>query len=217
MVPRNRPKTITGVVLGLALCSCAAGASPSSGEPLAEEVRRIRGEALAGKEGYGLVLCGSERQRSLALSPSAKVFLDRFLQTGHKPEFFLDAWAREKNGKLEIIAIERAHTEGQRCDAAPDPAQFVASGTEPFWSLQLSPSGGVLQRPDQPPLQFGTVATKIDAGYVWKSTAPAATVKITPGYCEDGMAAAASAWQATISLGDLRLAGCAHRGELPLP
>jgi len=226
MILRNYPKTRVGfVAMALALSGCAAhesspgtgAASPGPGDASVPEMQRIRGEVLVGKDGYGLTPCGSDQQRILTLSQQAGAFLDEFMQPGDKLEFFMDAWGREKDGKLEIIAVERAHTEGPRCDASREGAQFVVSGTEPFWSLQLSPSGWLLQRPDHPPLQVAAVPTKIGAGYLWTSTSPKATVEITPAYCADAMADAASAWQAKISLDDLRLTGCAHRGELPLP
>lgn len=209
------------VLLSLALTGCAvheagSGTEPPP-EPSAPAVQRIRGEALVGKDGYGLTPCGSDQQRILILSPQSRTFLDRFLESGGKLEFFLDVWAREKGGKLEVIAIERAHTEGPRCNASREEAQFVASGTEPFWSMQISPSGWLLQRPDSPPFQVQAAPTRIGAGYVWTSASPKATVEITPGYCADGMADAASAWQAKVTLEGLQLAGCAHRGELPLP
>lgn len=215
---------MVAIALALALTGCAAReAGPatedaeSSGESAAPEIQRIRGEALVGKDGYGLTPCGSDRQRILTLSPQSSIFLDRFLESGGKLEFFLDAWVREKDGKLEVVAIERAHTEGPRCDSAPEVAQFVASGTEPFWSLQLSPTGWLLQRPDSPPLQVTASPEKVGDGYAWASASPQNRVEITPGYCADGMADAASAWQAKIDLGDVQLTGCAHRGELPLP
>lgn len=225
MISRTHQKTrMVPIMLALVLTGCAARDAGSAaedadpiGDPPAPEVQRIRGEALVGKDGYGLTPCGSDRQRILTLSPQSQIFLDRFLESGGKLEFFLDAWVREKEGKLEVVAIERAHTEGPRCDSAPEAAQFVASGTEPFWSLQLSPTGWLLQRPDNPPLQVEATPTKVGGGYTWTSVSPKATVEILPGYCADGMADAASAWQAKISLGDLQLAGCAHRGELPLP
>ena len=220
---KSRKIRMVPIMLVLVLTSCAAreaGSAAEEAEPPGKpalELQRIRGEAVVGKDGYGLTPCGSDRQRILVLSPQSQIFLDRFLESGGKLEFFLDAWVREKNGKLEVVAIERAHTEGPRCDSASEAAQFVASGTEPFWSLQLSPTGWLLQRPDNPPLQVAAIPTKFGAGYAWTSVAPKATVEIVPGYCADGMADAASAWQAKISLGDLQLAGCAHRGELPLP
>lgn len=225
MIPRTYPQApVILAVLAFALVGCAAsrddpatGDTDPPGGSSVPEIQRVRGEAIVGKDGYGLTPCGSDRQRILVLSPPAKIFLDRFLEPGGKPEFFLDVWTKEKDGKLEVVAIERAHTEGPRCDAAREQAQFVANGTEPFWSLQLSPTGWILQRPDHAPLQAEANSTKAGAGYAWISDSPKARVELVPGYCADAMADAASAWQARVSLGDSQLSGCAHRGELPLP
>lgn len=222
---RTHPKrTIVLAAMAVGLGACAgqgngpdAAGGDSSSTPSTTALQRIRGEVVVGKDGYGLTPCGGDRQRILALSAQAKDFIDRFQAPAGKPEFFLDAWAREQGGKLEVIAIERAHTEGPRCDAAPEHAQFVASGTEPFWSLRIAPTGWLLERPDIPPLQAMAMAEKIGSGYAWASASPKAKVELTPGYCADGMADAASAWQASIELGDVRLTGCAHRGELSLP
>ena len=140
MISRKLQKTrIVPIVLALVLSGCAAreagsatGDADPSSEPAAAKELRMRGEALVGKDGYGFTPCGSDRQRILTLSPQPQIFLDRFLESGGKLEFFLDAWVREKDGELEVVAIERAHTEGPRCDSAPEAAQFVVSGTEPL-------------------------------------------------------------------------------------
>lgn len=224
MNSRTRSKRIVALAtmaVGLGACAghgngpAAGGDSPSG--PSATALQRVRGEIVVGKDGYGLTPCGGDRQRMLAFSAQAKEFIDRFQAPAGKQEFFLDAWAREHSGKLEVVAVERAHTEGPRCDAALEQAQFVASGTEPFWSLRVSPTGWLLERPDSQPLQAVAVVEKTRSGYAWASVSPKARVELTPGYCADGMADAASAWQARVELGGVRLAGCAHRGGLPLP
>ena len=223
---RTHPKrmiSLAAMAVGLGACAgqgsgpAAEGGGDPPPAPSNTALQRIRGEVVAGKDGYGLTSCRGDRQRIVALSAQAKDFIDRFQAPVGKPEFFLDAWAREQGGKMEVVAIERAHTEGPRCDAAPEQAQFVASGTEPFWSLRVSPTGWLLERPDSPPLQAMAAVEKIGSGYAWASASPKAKVELTPGYCADGMADAASAWQAGIELGGVRLTGCAHRGELPLP
>lgn len=225
MNSRTHPKrTIVLAAMAAGLGACAGhgnapeGGGDSPSRPSTAALQRIRGEAVVGKDGYGLTPCGGDRQRILALSTQAKGFIDRFQAPAGKPEFFLDAWAREQEGgTLEVVAVERAHTEGPRCGAAPEQAQFVAGGTEPFWSLRVASNGWRLERPDSSPLQATVAAERTGGAYVWSSAAPKAKVVLTPGYCADGMADAASAWQARIELGDARLTGCAHRGELALP
>lgn len=221
MNSRTHPKrTIALAAMAVGLCACAGhgnGPAAGGGDSPSAALQRIRGEVVVGKDGYGLTPCGGGPQRILALSTQAKDFIDRFQAPAGKPEFFLDAWAKEQGGKLQVVAVERAHTEGPRCDATLEQAQFVASGTEPFWSLRVAPTGWLLERPDSPPLQAMTAAEKIGSGYAWTSASPKARVELTPGYCADAMADAASAWQARIELGDVRLTGCAHRSGLPLP
>ena len=116
-----------------------------------------------------------------------------------------------------VESVERAHTEGPRCDAALENALFVARGNEPFWSLSLTAPGWVLQRPGEEPLHVTATMAKSGTDYAWGSAAPTARVEIVPGYCADGMADAASGWQAKLSLDGKVFNGCAHRGALPLP
>lgn len=191
----------------------AAAASPVA------ELERLRGEAIVGKDGYGITPCGSDRQRIVEFAPDAQVFIDRFLQPGGRLEFFFDGWVREREGKWIVESVERVHTEGPRCDAPLEQAVFVARGNEPFWSLSLSATGWELQRPGQDALHAQAQAQAMKAGtaYVWESSAPAAKVEIVPGYCADGMADAVSGWVAKLSLEGKTLNGCAHRGALALP
>lgn len=185
--------------------------------PAVAGLQRLRGEAVVGKDGYGVTPCGSERQRIVEFAPDAQAFVDRFLEPGGRLEFFLDGWAREHEGKLVIESIERVHTEGPRCDAPVEQAMFVARGNEPFWSLSLRATEWELQRPGEDALRVQAPATKVGAAYVWVSSAPAAKVEIVPGYCADGMADAASGWAAELSLDGKTFRGCAYRGALTLP
>lgn len=223
---------MAGVVAMMA-SACGGATNSSAGEPPAPMqpptqsvaatpavagLQRLRGEAVVGKDGYGITPCGSERQRIVEFAPEAQAFIDRFLEPGGRLEFFFDGWARERDdGKLLIESVERLHTEGPRCDAPPEEAMFVARGNEPFWSLSLTATGWELQRPDADALRIKTAVAKSGAGYAWTSATPAAKVEIIPGYCADGMADAASGWQAKLSLDGKVFEGCAHRGAQPLP
>ena len=180
-------------------------------------LQRLRGEVVAGKDGYGLTPCGSDGQRIVTFAPDAQAFVDRFAGPDGHPAFFLDGWARERDGKLVVESVERAHTEGPRCDAALEDAVFVARGSEPFWSLSLTAVGWELQRPGEAAISATATPAKNGDGYAWESAAPAARVEIAPGQCADGMADAVSGWQAKLSLDGKTFIGCARRGALPLP
>lgn len=218
-------------MIAVTASACGGAANSSAGETLASAqlparqiaaspsvtgLERLRGEAVVGKDGYGVTPCGSERQRIVEFAPEAQAFIDRFLDPGGRLAFFFDGWAREHEGKLAIESVERMHTEGSRCDAPVEQAVFIARGNEPFWSLSLSATEWELQRPGEEALRVRAPATKVDADYVWESPAPAAKVEIVPGYCADGMADAVSGWAARLTLEGKVLTGCAHRGALPL-
>ncbi|MBP3985502.1 hypothetical protein J5837_13905 [Pseudoxanthomonas helianthi] len=223
-----------GVVamVAMTVSACGGATNSSAGEPPASTpvpaqpvaasspaagLERLRGEAVVGKDGYGVTPCGSDRQRIVEFAPDAQAFIDRFLEPGGRLAFFFDGWVREREGKWIVDSVERVHTEGPRCDAPLEQAMFVARGTEPFWSLSLSATGWELQRPGQEALRVQAPATRAGTAYVWESSAPAAKVEIVPGYCADGMADAASGWEAKLSLDGKTLSGCAHRGALALP
>lgn len=191
----------------------AGTTSPAAGSPL----QRLRGEALVGKDGYGVTPCGSQQQKIARFAPSAQEFIDRFLEPGGRLEFFLDGWVHEENGQLLFESVERAHVEGPRCDREPEDAAFVARGNEPFWSLSLTANDWELQRSGAEPLRAEAKSAKAGDGYVWESAAPAAKVELVPGYCADSMADAASAWQARLTLDGETLSGCAWRGAQALP
>lgn len=183
----------------------------------AGDLRRVRGEVVAGKDGYDLTPCGSDGQRIVTFAPEAQALVERFAGPNGQPAFFLDGWAGERNGALVVESVERAHVEGPRCDAALEDTIFTARGNEPFWSLSLTAAGWELQRPGEAATGAASLPAKSGDGYAWESTTPAARVEIVPGLCADSMADAVSGWQAKLSLDGRTFTGCAHRGALPLP
>ena len=193
-----------------------ATSEPESG-PAA--MQRIRGELVVGKDGYGLTTCDQARQRRVRFSTPAQDFVDRFLAAGGTRAFFLDGWGvAGADGMVAIARIERLHTEGPRCDRAIGDAVFVAHGNEPFWALRVLPDRVVLERPDADPVEAAARAIALDdGGYRWEADSPVISATLRPGYCADGMADAASTWQARVTLSGVELEGCAHRGTRPLP
>lgn len=179
---------------------------------------RIRGEVVVGKDGFAIVPCNADRQQRVRFTPAAQRLVDRFLEAGGARPFFLDGWGMaDANAMLAIDRIERLHTEGVRCGHAIEQAIFVARGQEPFWSIRLDSAQLVLTRPGERVQSMPATMHAGDAGaYRWSSAAGEGwEVTVTPGYCADGMADAATGWRATLIAQGETLQGCAYRGANP--
>ena len=70
-------------------------------------MQRIRGEVIVGKDGYGLTLCGQDRQQIITFSPAAQEQVDRYLEGGGALQFLVEGQAKLENGALQVITIER--------------------------------------------------------------------------------------------------------------
>lgn len=112
--------------------------------------------------------------------------------------------------------------------AAPSPpaeaqdVAFSASGTEPFWRIDIKNDQITLTRPDAPAATATSAALTIGTGMSWTATAgsSAVTVKLTKGECSDGMSDLKYPYVAEVTWGAETLKGCGfptaeqpHEGE----
>jgi putative lipoprotein len=178
--------------------------------------QRLRGQALMGKDGYGITLCDETRQRIVEFDPAAQAVLDKFLAGGAR-EFFLDGWGSSgANGHLRMARLERAYSEGPGCKETADGAVFQARGNEPFWSLTARAGQLSLQRPGQPALLAPYTAPELgDAGFsvAAQTSAGRLDLSVSAGPCSDGMSDAVYGWNAELRLGQQRFKGCAFAGS----
>ena len=70
-------------------------------------MQRIRGEVIVGKDGYGLTLCGQDKQQIITFSPTAQEQVDRYLEGGGALQFLVEGQAQRENGALQVITIKR--------------------------------------------------------------------------------------------------------------
>ena len=201
-----------------------AAPAPASTAPVAAPMEfppdlplsRFRGQAVMGKDGYGLTVCGDTRQLVVGFTPEAQATLDGFLAGGAK-EFFLDGWGQEVDGKPQFSTIERIYSEGPGCDEQDlGLALFRARGNEPFWSLDVTPSGVNLQRPDQAMLtaEYQPLEKAADGvrHFIGDTAEGKLELTLTPGKCSDGMSDTVYGWSAVAKIGDQQLKGCAYTG-----
>ena len=215
------------VIATLAACgkkeadTAATPAATPAAEPAAATLpppplARFRGQAVLGKDGYGLTVCGDPQQKIVTFTPEAQAVIDGFLAGGAK-EFFLDGWGNEIEGKPQFVSIDRVYSEGPGCDEKDlGLALFRAKGNEPFWSIDVTPSGVVLTRPETETLTFEyqPLAKADDGTRTFKSELPDNKLELTlvPGKCSDGMSDAVYGWTATGTINGTAFKGCAYSG-----
>lgn len=213
------------VIATLAACgkkdepAVAAPATPATDtkpvkapDPLA----RFRGQAIMGKDGYGLTVCGDTQQRIVTFKPAAQAVVDGFVAGGAK-EFFLDGWGTDIDNKPVFESIERIYTEGPACDEKDlGMALFRVKGNEPSWALDVTPSGITLQRPDAEnataeyqPLEKAADGTR---HFVGDTQSGKLELTLTPGKCSDGMSDTVYGWNATATIEQTTLKGCGYSG-----
>ena len=205
----------------LAACSQKAAQAPAPAAsapaaPAAAPQLGLRGQAVMGKDGYGIVPCGESTQKILEISPEAKPFLDKFLENG-KHEFFVEAEAEPvAGGRLRVLRFHRLYTEGPGCGAPMASMRFAAFGTEPFWAAIDAGDALRLERPGADPLVAQPRKMREEAGS-WivegETGSGMLSLRLTPGFCSDGMSDSLYAWTALVQMPGGELKGCGFRGS----
>src|SRR4249919_2943349 len=203
----------------LAACSQKAPApavSAPAPAPAAAPSLGLRGQAVMGKDGYGIVPCGESGQKIMEMSPEAQPFLDKFL-TGGAHEFFVEAEAESTaDGKLRVLRFHRLYTEGPGCAAPMESMRFAAFGTEPFWAAIDAGEALRLERPGADPLVAQPRKMREEAGS-WivegETGSGMLSLRLTPGFCSDGMSDSLYAWTALVQMPGGELKGCGFRGS----
>jgi len=195
--------------------AATVASAPVSTAPITHRGRGLRGQAVLGKDGYGIVPCGESAQRIMEISPSAKPFLDKFL-AGGAHEFFVEAEGQDlDNGHVFVSRFHRLYSQGPGCKAQLDPTAFVAWGNEPFWAATDAGGSLRLERPGADPLLAQRSEVREDHGD-WivegETGAGMLSLRLAPSFCSDGMSDALYAWTATASIKDEQLKGCGFPG-----
>lgn len=194
----------------------AAVAAPPVVPPVpAASSTRLRGNAVMGKDGYGIVPCGESAQRIMEISPEAQPFLDKFLE-GEAREFFVEAESETAtDGRVRVLRFHRLYTEGPGCEAPLGDMAFAAWGNEPFWAVVNAKEALRLERPGETPVLAQPIEWREEAGG-WivegDSASGRLSLRLAPGFCSDGMSDALYAWTATARLGDAEFKGCGFAG-----
>lgn len=98
--------------------------------------------------------------------------------------------------------------------------EFWASGTEPFWSLQISEAEGGLFFKDigqEEGQAFAWKAPKTDGKSMWTYESGDLKVVIKKAECSDGMSELKYSYSAELTIAGRKLRGCAIRSGEPMP
>ena len=217
-----RHGALAALLLTLAACAKAPASAPAPPPPAAPPAPTgpatldLRGQAVLGKDGYGITPCGESTQKIMQLLPSAKPFLDKFLEGGAH-EFFVEAEAEPTpEGGLRVLRFHRLYTEGPGCSAPLNSMRFAAWGNEPFWAAVDAGEALRLERPGAEPLVAQPRTAREDGSdWVVEGATPGGklSLRLSPGFCSDGMSDTLYAWSATVDGPNLQLKGCGFRGS----
>lgn len=110
----------------------------------------------------------------------------------------------------------------QPFDGISPTASITLLGTEPFWSIYITPDGeGFVARYASPENLDGSqfavsrFAGNNGIGFSGSLDGNALQIALTPGQCSDGMSDRTYPYTATIVLGDAVLYGCGHTSDQP--
>lgn len=101
------------------------------------------------------------------------------------------------------------------------PAAYRCTGTEPFWSIDISPAGIVFQSPEDDPVTYPyspPAKTGNDVEFTTalqaKSGKSTLQIVLVPGNCTDGMSESAYTHFAHVEKDGQKFSGCAVRANV---
>jgi len=169
--------------------------------------------------------CGAPSGRAMSLSDPSGELAKAFTSLSAKPDdgiyVELDGAPAADGAAVTWTAILRAHTLGGAisCDAPVFDGEFVASGNEPFWAVEIRENGITYRSPELPkgrtyPYAFTRTATG-SVLYATKIETPSVStleVALEPKTCVDSMSGELRGFTAYVTLDGRKLSGCAVAG-----
>ncbi len=203
------------LALVLPACLLLAACQLSGEAPSPAPLTRLHGEL--GVENGQAWLQPCEQSRRLPLTVGESGLLREAAQLGAPARrLYADLDGRSQGDAFHVEYVYRLDGEGHGCD---DPNRRLlilrASGHEPDWHLLLNRHGLVLERPGQEPLALPYLEETLPGGsYVFSSEADGRKLElwVAPQRCIDSATGGVWHLQATLTLDDQQLRGCAALG-----
>lgn len=204
--------------------------SPSPASPAAEVVSGppVRGLVVKSGTSFALRECGAPAGRSLnVIDPGgelAKAFvsLDAPPADGIYVELYGDLSTDRGSLTLSQLARARGLGGGLACEPPVFEGDYVASGNEPFWAVDIREDGIVFRSPEEPKgRRYPYAITRTETGaslYATKLDEPRVStleISLEPGRCVDSMSGEIRAFAAHVVVDGKKLDGCAAAGVPP--
>lgn len=212
---------LTGFALLPLLTACQVYTGKPEGPPAAT---RLQGQLQA--QGGQLLFTPCQEQRHFVLVDSGNTGITREagqLLADGQDSLFADlagqlagSQGNGSDGRLEVSQLYRVQGEGHGCDDLNFKRLTLrASGSEPFWQVEVGNKGLVLNRPGEQPLALPYLEEQLPEGRLnFSSEANGRRLELwaAPQRCVDGMSGAVNHLSAELRLDGQVLRGCAHFG-----
>lgn len=166
-----------------------------------------------------LAPCGDRlRYRVLDETPQRDLWqIYRDLSHDRTKRIYVEFIAQRRGSRLEVLELRRALAEGLGCNEDLRAIEMKAVGNEPFWRLQVEPTGIRFERlGDEDWTVFPYQPFTADGGVrslETKSASAHLSVRIAAERCLDTMADAVFGFSASVTVAGVAYRGCAYEGE----
>ncbi|HZN56393.1 MAG TPA: hypothetical protein VFB67_13835 [Candidatus Polarisedimenticolaceae bacterium] len=213
----------TSVAVAILLAGCGGDGKPKDASPKPAARGPAGSEAIAGPPLRGVATrAGSTVTFRECGSPSDVAIRDAPAELAEGTTYVEWRGTPQDGGKaLAVTELVRAGPvgEGSGCEKPVFAGDYLASGNEPFWSVEIGPDKIVYRSPETPqgrayPYAFTRTGTGALV-YATKSETPRVStleVAIEPARCVDSMSGEVRSFKAHATLDGATLEGCAVSG-----
>jgi putative lipoprotein len=210
----------------LAVAACGRATAPVS--PPAETPSAVppgppvRGELRKVADGLRFTVCGSSESSAVSLAGKLAEIDDawKVLAIPDDGGLYLEVRGGEDRGGFRVEELVRARPlrEGGSCKQPVFDGDFVLSGNEPFWAIDIRRDGIVYRSPEEPKGRKYPYAATRSAGELFYATrlpgnpGSVLEIDITPKRCVDAMSGEIRSYEAKVVLDGRELHGCAAAG-----
>ena len=216
-------QTRAALAFGLLLAACGGSGPAKEAAPKPPARGPAGSEAIAGPPTRGVATKTGTTATFRECGSPSDVALKGTTQELPDGRSYVELRGSAGDGGKSLAATELLRIapvgEGAGCDRAVFAGDYVASGNEPFWSIEIGPQTIVYRSPELTAgRSYPYAFTRTETGalfYATKVDKPALSTleaAIEPARCVDSMSGEVRAFRAHVTLDGRRLEGCATAG-----